>query len=205
LGNYFEKNPVLTTAGHTFVVALYQTPTMWSSWAESAKSSVTNALEKTGDVLSKAATNAAKASRVASSNDNASPAIVNDTPAAPAPGRYSEPTIATLPPQRNELLSTLSQGWSNVVETTRASIKQAEVKVKEQQVLLQEQLNKVRASTYKRDPMLPLDVDALKDAEVVYITDRLITMGHPASKLDALLLCPSSFYCSLQISLPLVS
>jgi hypothetical protein len=157
---------------------------MWSSWAESAKSSVTNALEKTGDVLSKAATNAAKASRVASSNDNAnaSPAVVDDTPAAPTPGRFSEPTIATLPPQRNELLSTLSQGWSNVVESTRASIKQAEVKVKEQQILLQEQLNKVRASTYKRDPMLPLDVDALKDAEVVYITDRIITMGHPASK-----------------------
>ena len=30
------------------------------------------------------------------------------------------------------------------------------------------------------DPALPLDTEALRDAEVVYITDRLITMGHPA-------------------------
>ena len=31
---------------------------MWSTWSESAKSSITSALEKTGDVISKAATNA---------------------------------------------------------------------------------------------------------------------------------------------------
>jgi tensin len=33
---------------------------------------------------------------------------------------------------------------------------------------------------YKRDPRLPLDVEALRDAEVVYITDRILTMSHPA-------------------------
>jgi len=33
---------------------------------------------------------------------------------------------------------------------------------------------------YTRDQSLPLDTEALKDAEVVYITDRIITMGHPA-------------------------
>jgi protein-tyrosine phosphatase len=30
------------------------------------------------------------------------------------------------------------------------------------------------------DLSLPLDSDSLRDAEVVYLTDRLITMGHPA-------------------------
>lgn len=74
-----------------------------------------------------------------------------------------------------------------MVETTRASMKHAELQIKEQHSLLQERLhqaarNRNSTSTYKRDPTLPLDVDALKDAEVVYITDRLITMGHPASK-----------------------
>lgn len=32
---------------------------------------------------------------------------------------------------------------------------------------------------YRRDLSLPLDVEALRDAEVVYVTDRIITMGHP--------------------------
>ena len=32
---------------------------------------------------------------------------------------------------------------------------------------------------YKRDPTLPLDVEALRDAEVVYITDRIVTLSHP--------------------------
>ncbi len=30
------------------------------------------------------------------------------------------------------------------------------------------------------DVSLPLDSDSLRDAEVVYLTDRLITMSHPA-------------------------
>ena len=163
---------------------------MWSTWAESAKSSVTQALEKTGDVLSKAATNAGKSARA--KNEAAAAAVVEESPACPAPGRYDEPTIAMLPPpppvvqRQDQLLTSLSLGWSSVVETTRASVKQAEAKVKEQQILLQERLNKARASFYKRDPSLPLDVEALKDAEVVYITDRLITMGHPASKYTSL-------------------
>jgi hypothetical protein len=152
---------------------------MWSNWAETAKSSVTQAFEKTGDAISKAATQAGKSARA---KNEAAVDKAEASPASPAPGRYDQPTIATLPPQRQELLSNLSQGWSSVVETTRASMKQAEAKVKEQQILLQERLAKARASYYKRDPSLPLDVEALKDAEVVYITDRLITMGHPASK-----------------------
>lgn len=154
---------------------------MWSSWAESAKSSVTQALEKTGDALSKAATNAGKSARTkgdAAAAEESPPdgSVSGLRDVEPAPG-----TIAAPRPEQ-QLLHNLSQGWSSVVETTRASMKQAEAKVKEQQIFLQERLNKARVSYYKRDPSLPLDVAALKDAEVVYITDRLITMGHPASK-----------------------
>ena len=42
---------------------------MWSSWAESAKSSVTQALDKTGDIISKAATNAGKSAREKNQSD----------------------------------------------------------------------------------------------------------------------------------------
>ena len=68
-----------------------------------------------------------------------------------------------------------------MVQNTRTMTKQAEERMKEQQLHLKDQLSKVRTAYYKRDPKLPLDVEALKDAEVVYVTDRLITMGHPAS------------------------
>jgi hypothetical protein len=157
---------------------------MWSNWAESAKASVTQALEKTGDVLSKAATQAGKSARAQGEAER------DDEATAPSAARsYDQPTIAALPPQQqqqqqpNDILNNLSKGWSSVVETTRASIASAEAKVKEQHILLQERLAKTRGSYYKRDPTLPLDIEALKDAEVVYITDRIITMGHPASKL----------------------
>lgn len=160
---------------------------MWSNWAESAKASVTQALEKTGDALSKAATQAGKSAR-------AQGETAKEAPSSSAPEGYDQPTIAVLPPlpssqqqqlpqqQPNDILNHLSKGWSSVVETTRASMKQAEAKVKEQQILLQDRLAKTRGNFYKRDPSLPLDVEALKDAEVVYMTDRIITMGHPASK-----------------------
>ena len=161
---------------------------MWSNWAENAKSSMTQALEKTGDALSKAATNAGKSAR---SHDN--------RPSATAGGEgdgnedeeqkqsaYDQPTIAAIPDKRQEMLQNLSQGWSSVVKTTKASMKQAEQKVeaslKQAEEKVKTRLSKARATFYKRDPSLPLDVEALKDAEVVYITDRIITMGHPASE-----------------------
>lgn len=158
---------------------------MWSNWAENAKSSMTQALEKTGDAISKAATQAGKSAR---EHEDDAAASSDPEPATTQTGRYDEPTIAALPEKRQEILNNLSQGWSSVVQSTKASMKQAEEKVKHQQVLLQERLSKARAAYYKRDPSLPLDVDALKDAEVVYITDRIITMGHPACKSVLLLL-----------------
>jgi C2 domain of PTEN tumour-suppressor protein len=178
---------------------------MWSSWAETAKSSVTQALEKTGDALSKAATNAGKSAR-AKSNKNSNNCVddtntANVAAADDVQNNYA-PTIVQLPPKlsvqqdvvqdatsatsENQLLSNLSHGWFNVVATTRASIRHAEGMIQEQSQLLQQSITKVVSQKpyyYKRDQSLPLDVEALQDAEVVYITDRIITMGHPASKL----------------------
>jgi hypothetical protein len=247
---------------------------MWSSWTETAKSSLTQALEKTGDAITRTATEAGKAARVGnetkkeqqqqqqlqptivsipgltpiSSDDGTSSTTTTSSVVATQEedGTTATSTTATSPstPRSKKLSGGLLQsrmmnmmkgvsignsfskndtgsvvtnsslsssfgqgtntttastmkdettsnntnimksfvsGWNTVIETTKASVKNAEIKVKEQQHFLQQQLTKARVAYYKRDPSLPLDIDALKDAEVVYITDRLITMGHPAS------------------------
>jgi len=175
---------------------------MWSSWAENAKSSMTQALEKTGDALSKAATNAGKSARKpgdssttnskesAEQQEESQEQHQGEAAAAPPtespPRQFDQPTIAAIPTKQQEILSNLTQGWSSMLETTKHSIQQAEQKVeaswKQAEEKVKTHLSKARTAYYKRDPSLPLDVEALKDAEVVYITDRIITMGHPASK-----------------------
>lgn len=67
----------------------------------------------------------------------------------------------------------ITESWNSVVMTTQETLKQ-------QQQNLKAQLSKARTKFYIRDESLPLDVPALKDAEVCYVTSRLITMGHPA-------------------------
>lgn len=162
---------------------------MWSNWTESAKSSLTQALEKTGDVISRAATDAGKSSRVPKSSTSTEGKQQQDDQQEqtnrndPDETQQQQQSDTNHQNSHNDLLKSLAFGWNTVVETTKASIQKAEGKVKEQQQFLQQQLTKARVAYYKRDPELPLDVVALKDAEVVYITDRLITMGHPASKL----------------------
>jgi hypothetical protein len=172
---------------------------MWSSWAESAKSSVTQALDKTGDIISKAATNAGKSVREKNSNANSISQNQYHT---------NEPTIVQLPPDpknpvpppvqdvasdapaampsvektnENHLFNNISQGWFNVLDATKATLKHAEDAIKEQKMMFEQSVIKsIKVNSYqKRDVSLPLDVEALQDAEVVYITDRIITMGHP--------------------------
>ena len=175
---------------------------MWNSWAETAKSSMTQALEKTGDVISKAATNAGKSARTNKPGDDGADDPKSEQQqqqqqqqggeAADSPTWYDQPTIAAIPDKRQEILSSLTQGWSNMLETTKQSMKEAEQKVeaswKNAEEKVKARLSMARTAYYKRDPSLPLDVEALKDAEVVYITDRIITMGHPASEFFLFLL-----------------
>lgn len=176
---------------------------MWSSWAESAKSSVTQALDKTGDIISKAATNAGKSAREKNHSDN------NDNSISQNQFHTNEPTIVQLPPDpkksallpgqetkdevptsttsssssptnENQLLSNISQGWFNVIDATKATLRHAEGAIKEQRMMFEQNvINSIKNNYQKRDVSLPLDVEALQDAEVVYITDRIITMGHP--------------------------
>ena len=172
---------------------------MWSTWSENAKSSWTQALakteealEKTGDALSKAATNAGKTAqtrRPATANtdnkqeeDNERKNVpdATDEPQAAVAGRYAAEEESDNNKPAPELFKNFQAGWSTVLQTTKASIKNAQEAVEEQQHRMQELMHKARTDYYKRDPKLPLDVEALQDAQVVYVTDRLITMSHPA-------------------------
>jgi hypothetical protein len=179
---------------------------MWSSWGESAKSYATNALEKTGDVLSKAATNAGKTARHEEAGSSAgaessASASAGDATVEPQPvvaGRYADTGADAAKDndsvnKQPEIFKNFQAGWSSVVdnknfqagwssvnEFTKASLKTAQEAVEKEQFKISERLHKARRAFYKRDPKLPLDVEALQDAEVVYVTDRLITMGHPA-------------------------
>lgn len=92
----------------------------------------------------------------------------------------ADPTAAAaadVQKQKEQMLSNLSKGWGSVVSATKNAANQARETIEKEQSRLQATFSK---GPYRRDPKLPLDVDALRDAEVVYITDRLITMGHPA-------------------------
>jgi hypothetical protein len=93
---------------------------------------------------------------------------------------------------KDKLFSNLQSGWTNVVQTTKRSIDATVTAVEKEQLRFEKSFglrNSDMAGPHKRDPNLPLDVEALRDAEVVYITDRLITMSHPAmpSSVDPLI------------------
>jgi len=78
---------------------------------------------------------------------------------------------------KQEVLTNLSKGWGSVVSATKSAVEATRETIEKEQTRLQATFTK---GPYRRDPKLPLDADALRDAEVVYITDRIITMGHPA-------------------------
>ena len=89
---------------------------------------------------------------------------------------------SNLQSNENQLLHNISQGWFNVIDATKATLKHAEDAMNEQKMLFEQNIIRSIKNNYrKRDVSLPLDVEALQDAEVVYITDRIITMGHPTS------------------------
>lgn len=99
------------------------------------------------------------------------------------------PTIAALPPKKgspgkkddglnvNVNWDAIKLGWGNVVNATQKATKEAIEKIEEEQTKIQARL--FQKGPYKRDLSLPLDTASLRDAEVVYITDRIISMGHP--------------------------
>ena len=178
---------------------------MWSinnivSQGESAKrlfaESVFSKEEEDESSSTDAAANANNSEKTAGSSSNPNPTLSVSSPA---------PTIAALPPKKsptkdqpitnstgflsnikdnlskpesNEMFNSIKSSWGNVVTATREVTKQAVETIEKEQTRIQASLFK--NGPYKRDISQSLDTESLRDAEVVYITDRIITMSHPA-------------------------
>ncbi|CAB9509003.1 Putative tyrosine-protein phosphatase auxilin [Seminavis robusta] len=85
------------------------------------------------------------------------------------------------PPLFQNGFQNLQKGWSNVVEGAKKGVAAAQEAVEKEQSRLELMLQaRDRPHYFSRELHLPLDVPALKDAEVVYVTDRIISMSHPA-------------------------
>ena len=126
---------------------------MWKSLlsSEIAKS-VQEGLEKTGDTFSKQAQ------------------LLSKRP---------EPTDHEHQQQQEQLADRLKKGWGSMVQATKQAVLDAREVVEKEQLRISARLHDPDRPR-RRDLSLPLDVEALRDAEVVYITDRIITMSHPS-------------------------
>ena len=80
------------------------------------------------------------------------------------------------------------RGWTSAIaESTMVIVSEAQKTLEAEQARIRDTapslFNRGGASGGQyhrhRDLELPLDVEALRDAEVVYVTDRILTMGHP--------------------------
>jgi hypothetical protein len=163
---------------------------MWSSWTEKATKGFSDALEKTGEALERAEKQATRGAKgltdalertgdaitkaATQPKPKQQPSESSDNGTQPSTGQQQQqqqqqsrgPTINV---DGAQVLQNLQVGWSSVVESTRRTVEATkEVVDMERSRLEQNFLGK--KGFYIRDPRLPLDVDALRDAEVVYIT-----------------------------------
>jgi hypothetical protein len=171
---------------------------MWSSWTEKAikaleettealsaverraSESVTNALERTGEAITQAATKSTTPKQTAdeAAFEQAIDSVekeVADSNSAPFAENIHLPHIPSIDKAK------MMNIWSTVVESTKQAAEATKIATKEAMDATKEVVETSRSNLerqflkkgfYKRDPRLPLDAEALRDAEVVYITDR---------------------------------
>ncbi|GFH52596.1 hypothetical protein CTEN210_09072 [Chaetoceros tenuissimus] len=140
---------------------------MWSlnnllSEAEAAKERIASAIANQGN--SPAKKNEQNNQETAQTKDSNNPTL--------------QPTIAAIPTKNEEMLSSLKNTWTNFAQATQTVTQNAIQNIEKEQENIKQRL--FQKGPYKRDLSLSLDTESLKDAQVIYITDRLITMGHPA-------------------------
>jgi len=89
-------------------------------------------------------------------------------------------TAAVSDKQNQKAALSSFRNWTNTVaENTKNIVNEAQRTLEKEQARIQMNTLFNKGGPYKRDPDLPLDVEALRDAEVVYITDRIVTLSHP--------------------------
>jgi hypothetical protein len=173
---------------------------MWSIWTEKAKKaleettevistverrateSFTSALERTGEAITQATTKSSGSS-TKTADEVAFEQEIDDVEREVVESNAAEtPNVNSLLPHMPPMdKANMLNLWSSVVESTKQAAEATKIITKEAMDATIEAVETSRSSIerqflkkgiYKRDPRLPLDVDALRDAEVVYITDR---------------------------------
>lgn len=103
--------------------------------------------------------------------------------AAAVPGsKWTTSLTASLSDKQNQkaVLTSLRSWTTSVVQSTKHLVDETREAWEKEQARIQATAPSLFArGPYKRDVHLPLDVEALRDAEVVYITDRIVTLSHP--------------------------
>eukprot|EP00934_Nitzschia_sp_Nitz4_P001156 Nitzschia sp. Nitz4//scaffold22_size323478//302476//305917//NITZ4_000590-RA/size323478-processed-gene-0.428-mRNA-1//1//CDS//3329543186//1156//frame0 len=172
--------------------ALEKTGEAFSNAEKQATKGFTDALGKTTEAISQAtnqargqANNAAPAGSAAS--DETPPRNVYRPGTKPSDAgerqgtQAGDPRFPVLNANGTKVLKNLQMGWSSVVESTKRTVEATKEAVETERSRLEHNFLKGAGKAfYKRDPKLPLDVEALRDAQVVYITDRILVMSHPA-------------------------
>ena len=176
---------------------------MWSTFSEKAKEALEKtsaALENTGEAITQAATRSTAKSAAAKTteddNEFDKEVDVLEKEVSEAATSISSSSAAaspsiTMPNIRQVDKDRMMNLWSTVVETTKKAAEDTKRAAEDAVVATKDAVETSRSTLerqfqmkkgfYKRDLNLPLDVEALRDAEVVYITDRIITMSHPAT------------------------
>lgn len=168
--------------------ALEETTEALSAAERRASESVTSALERTGEAITQAATKSTTQAAAAKKQtadeaafeqaiDSAEKEVVESNKNA-ANASSSSDGLPHIPSIDTAKMMNI---WSTVVESTKQAAEATKAVTKEAMDATKEAVETSRSNIerqflkkgfYKRDPRLPLDAEALRDAEVVYITDR---------------------------------
>jgi protein-tyrosine phosphatase len=177
-----------------FSEALEKTGEAISQAEKTASKGLTEAFEKTGEAITQAATKSkprttegtASSEDIDKNDEGSTEKGSTEKGATEETGKPHMPNMNMNFPHMNmpnidkgSVLKNLQMGWSSVIETTKRTVDATREVVEIEKIRLEQNLLR-KKGFYKRDPKLPLDVEALRDAEVVYITDKIITMSHPA-------------------------
>ena len=167
---------------------------MWGKWQQQivnsgneARERISNALEHTGDILTERAS-----AHVAKNNNEPFLEMEGNTsnpvPLSSSSSSSSSPSSSLLSSSsslednknanKKERSSNSTKGqqheqpniWNALFNVSAETTKKIQTQIEEI----------ISTNPHKRKLSLPLDIEALKDADVVYVTNRLISMSHPA-------------------------
>ncbi len=110
----------------------------------------------------------------------------NSPPPPPLP-RWASNFATSIGDKQNQqaMLGSIRNWTTSIAESTKHIVEEAQRTIEKEQARIQATAPSLFSrgggddKPYKRDLGLPLDVEALRDAEVVYITDRIVTLSHP--------------------------